>query len=109
MAFDDYFAGSRLAAESPTGDLAGIAFAPFLVGEKKSVMEVVNRNYDLLKDVSDRFAKLAGAIRRAFPILEPRGVKFSAEVRVSLVTEIVNRINPALATETLAAFRKGEA
>ncbi len=108
-AFADYFTGSRLAAESPTGDLAGIAFAPFLVGGKKSVMEVVNRNYDLLKDVSDRFVKLAGAIRRALPMLEPRSVKFSAEVRVSLVTEIVNRINPALTTETLAAFRKVEA
>lgn len=108
-AFADYFAGSRLAAESPTGGLAGIAFAPFLVGEKKSVMEVVNRNYDLLKDVSDRFVKLAGAIRRALPTLEPRGVRFMAEVRASLVTEIVNRINPALITETLSAFRKGEA
>ncbi len=108
-AFADYFAGSRLAVESPMGDLAGIAFASFLVGEKKSVMEVVNRNYDLLKDASDRFAKLAGAIRRALPMLEPRGIRFSAGVRASLVTEIVNRINPALTTETLAAFKKGEA
>ena len=104
----NYFAGSRIASESPTRGLAGIAFAPLLVGEKKGVLGVVNRNFDLLKEVSDRFAKLAGAIRRALPMLEPRGIRFSAIVRAALVEEIVNRINPALVAETLETFKKGE-
>lgn len=104
----NYFAGSRLSSESPTRGLAGIAFAPLLVGEKKGVLGVVNRNFDLLKEVSDRFAKLAGAIRRALPMLEPRGIRFSTEVRTALVEEIVGRINSALVEETLEAFKKGE-
>ncbi len=108
-AFADYFAGSRLAAESPTGKLAGIAFAGFLVNERKNVLEIVNRNFDLVKDATDRFAKLADAIRRALPMLEPRGIRFSTAIRGALVAEIVNRINPALVPETVEAFKRGEA
>ena len=97
-----------MSAESPTGNPAGIAFAPFLFDGKKSVVAIVNRNFDLVKGVQDRYAKLADAIRPAISMLEPRGVRFSSSVRAMLVTEIVNRINPALTTETLAAFMKGE-
>lgn len=107
-AFADYFGASKLATESPTGKLAGIAFAPFLVGGKKSVLEIVNRNFDLVKDAPDRYAKLADAVRRSLPMLEPRGRLFALDVRTALVEEIVNRINPALTVETLAAFKKGE-
>ena len=107
-AFADYFAASKLAAESPTGGLAGIAFAPLLVGGGKSVLEIINRNYDLVKGASDRFARLADAIRRALPMLEPRGIRFAPCVRSALVAEIVNRIDPGLVGDTLAAFQKGE-
>ena len=106
--FPDFFRGSKMAAESPTGDVAGIAFAPFLMEGKRSVFDVVNRNYDLLKGAPDRYVKLAEAIRRALPTLEPRGVQFSMNVRSALVVEIMNRINPVLAAETLAAFKKEE-
>lgn len=105
--FADFFGKSKMSAESPTGDLVGIAFAPFLVNGKKSVVELVNRNFDLVKGAQDRYAKLADAIRRALPMLEPRGVRFSPYVRATFVEEIVNRINPALTAETLAAFKKG--
>ena len=107
-AFAEYFAASKLAAEAPTGGLAGVAFAPLLVGSGKSVLEIVNRNYDLVKGSSDRFVRLADAIRRALPMLEPRGIRFAPDVRAALVAEIVNRINPGLVDDTLAAFRKGE-
>lgn len=106
--FADFFAKSKMSIESPTGDLVGVAFAPFFVDGNKSVIEIVNRNFDLVRDVQDRYVKLAGAIRRAIPMLEPRGVHFSPHVRATLVEEVVNRINPVLTTETLAAFKKGE-
>ena len=106
--FADFFAKSKLSIESPTGDLVGVAFAPFFVDGKKSVIEIVNRNFDLVRDVEDRYVKLADAIRRSIPMLEPRGVHFSPQVRAILVAEIVNRINPAFTAETLAAFKKGE-
>ena len=108
-AFTGFFTGSRLADESPAGDLAGIVFAPFLVSEKKNILEIVNRNFDLVKDAPDRFAKLADAIRRTLPMLEPRGVRFSSAVREKIVKEIVSRINPGFIDNTLEAFRKGEA
>ena len=105
--FSDYFMASRIAVESPTGTLAGIAFDPFLIGGKKSVLEIINHNYDLVKGVSDRYAKLAEAIRRALPRLEPRGHILSGEVRERLVKDIVSRIDPSLVEQTLAAFKKG--
>lgn len=108
-AFADYFATSKLGMESSTGKLAGITFAPFIVGGDKSLVWIVNRNYDLVKGAPDRFAKLARAIRRALPMLEPRGQAFSDDVRAMLVEEIVCRIDPSLAKETLSAFKKGEA
>lgn len=108
-AFADYFATSKLGMESSTGKLAGIAFAPFIVGGEKSLVWIVNRNYDLVKGAPDRFAKLARAIRRALPMLEPRGQAFSDDVRAMLVEEIVCRIDSSLAKETLSAFKKGEA
>lgn len=106
--FTEYFAASKIAIESPTGKLAGIAFAPFLVGGNKSLLEVVNQNCDLLKGMKDRYEKLAESIRRALPMLEPRRQSFSADVRVMLVEDIVYRINPVLVEETLSAFKKGE-
>ena len=105
--FNDYFKASRIAPESPTGALAGIAFEPFLIGGKKSVLEIVNHNYDYVRGVTDRYAKLAEAIRRAFPKLEPRGQVFSVDVREMLVKDIVCRIDPSLVEQTLAAFKKG--
>ena len=106
--FTEYFAASKIAVESPTGKLAGIAFAPFLVSGNKSLLEVVNQNCDLLKGMKDRYEKLAESIRRALPMLEPRRQSFSADVRVMLVEDIVYRINPVLVEETLSAFKKGE-
>ncbi len=106
--FTEYFAASKIAVESPTGKLAGIAFAPFLVSGSKSLLEVVNQNCDLLKGMKDRYEKLAESIRRALPMLEPRRQSFSADVRVMLVEDIVYRINPVLVEETLSAFKKGE-
>ena len=106
--FTEYFAASKIAVESPTGKLAGIAFTPFLVSGNKSLLEVVNQNCDLLKGMKDRYEKLAESIRRALPMLEPRRQSFSADVRVMLVEDIVNRINPVLVEETLSAFKKGE-
>lgn len=105
--FNDYFKASRIAPESPTGALAGIAFEPFLIGGKKSVLEIINHNYDYVRGVTDRYAKLAEAIRRAFPKLEPRGQVFSVDVREMLVKDIVCRIDPSLVEQTLAAFKKG--
>ena len=106
--FTEYFAASKIAVESPTGKLVGIAFAPFLVSGNKSLLEVVNQNCDLLKGMKDRYEKLAESIRRALPMLEPRRQSFSADVRVMLVEDIVYRINPVLVEETLSAFKKGE-
>ncbi len=106
--FTEYFAASKIAVESPTGKLAGIAFAPFLVSGNKSLLEVVNQNCDLLKGMKDRYEKLAESIRRALPMLEPRRQSFSADLRVMLVEDIVYRINPVLVEETLSAFKKGE-
>ena len=108
-AFADYFAASRLAMESPTGNLVGIAFEPFLAGGKKGFLEIVNRNFDLVKGATDRYSKLADAIRRALPMLEPRDRHLSADIRAALVEEIVKRINPAFVDETLIAFKRGEA
>ena len=105
--FNEYFKASRIAPESPTGALAGIAFEPFLIGGKKCVLEIINHNYDYVRGVTDRYAKLAEAIRRAFPKLEPRGQVFSADVREMLVKDIVCRIDPSLVEQTLAAFKKG--
>ena len=107
-AFASYFGTSRLAVESPTGKLAGIAFEPFFLAGEKSLIEIVNRNFDLVNGLTDRYAKFAEAIRRALPIIEPRGLSFSADVRLMLVEDIVCRINPDLAKDTLSAFKKGE-
>ena len=107
-AFSGYFTTSRLAVESPTGKLAGIVFAPFFLAGGKSLLEIVNRNFDLVKGLTDRYARFAEAIRRVLPIIEPRGLSFSVDVRLMLVEDIVCRINPALAEDTLAAFKKGE-
>lgn len=98
--FNDYFMASRIAVESPTGTLAGIAFDPFLIGGKKSLLEIINHNYDLLKGVGDCYAKLAEAIRRALPKLEPRGHVLSVEVREKLVKDIVCRIEPSLVEQS---------
>ena len=106
--FADFFAKSKMTIESPTGDLVGVAFAPFFVDGKKCLIEIVNRNFDLVMDVQDRYVKLANAIRRTIPMLEPRGVHFSPHVRATLVEEIVNVINPAFTIGTLEAFKKGE-
>ena len=107
-AFKEYFTASKLAVESTTGKLAGIAFAPFFVGGKKSVMEIVNRNFDLLKGVTDRYSRLAVSIRRAIALLEPHGNPLSADVRMMLAEDVVNRVDPSLVEETLSSFRKGE-
>ena len=106
--FADYFAMSKMFAESANGGLAGVVFAPFLVDGKRSVVEIVNRNFDIVKGAKDRYAKLAEAIRRTLHILEPRDIRFSSDIRVSLVTEIVSRIDPSLTLETITAFKAGE-
>ena len=106
-AFASYYALSRLSSESPSGDLVGVAFAPLLVNGNRSVVEVVNRNFDLTRELHDRYAKLAGAIRRTLQTFEPRGLRFSEDVRLLLVAEIVKRINPEFESETLAAFKAG--
>ena len=109
-AFSKYFPKSRLVAETPTPrELAGIAFSPFLVSERQNILGVVNRNYNLVKGTSDCFAKLADSIRSALTMLEPRGIHFAADIRIALVTAIVNRIKPAFLVETITAFKKGEA
>ena len=107
-AFVTFFAGSKLAAESPSARLAGIAFAPFLVGGKKSVLEIVNRNFDLVKGTPDRYMKFADAIRRTLPMLEPKCLRFTSIVRGELVAEIVDRVDASVMDGTLAAFKKGE-
>ena len=107
--FKDYFSQSKLYVYSFTGELAGVAFEPFLLNEKTNLIERVNKNWGLMQGTTNRTERLAQAIRRTMPLLEPYGYHFSKAIRCAIVSEIVNRINPLLAAETVAAFQKGEA
>ena len=110
-AFASFFAASRLAAESVSGSPAGIVFAPLLSDERKGakpLMQTLSRQYDLGKGGVDAYARLAAAIRRVLPMLEPRGMRFSSHVRDALVREIVCRIDPARTEAVIESFRKGD-
>lgn len=109
LKFKDYFMQSRLYVSSVTGELIGIAFEPFFVNGRTSILESVNRNWDMMKNAANRAEHLAEAIRRVLPLLEPKGIHFDKSIRSTIVSEIVNRINPTFTAEILTEFQKGEA